>query len=78
MTEAGTASSLSRTGASIDRTRAVLSIAKAPAGVSELHLECGHVLRRRLSFCPPKYVRCPFCEKGETAAQAIAPAQKVF
>ena len=41
--------------------RAVVSITAARAGTSELVLECGHVLRRRLALCPPRRVICPSC-----------------
>jgi len=41
--------------------RAVVSISPGRAGTSELLLECGHVVRRRLAFCPPRRVFCPSC-----------------
>ena len=41
--------------------RAVVSISPGRAGTSELLLECGHVVRRRLAFCPPRRVICPSC-----------------
>jgi hypothetical protein len=43
------------------RARLVTAIRPGKSGVSELHLECGHVLRRRLSLCPPSKVICPYC-----------------
>lgn len=45
----------------VPKVRTVTAIQQRRAGVSELHLECGHVLRRRLALCPPSRVICPHC-----------------
>lgn len=44
--------------------RAVVSITPGRAGTSELLLDCGHSVRRRLSLCPPRRVICPSCRSG--------------
>jgi hypothetical protein len=43
------------------KVRAVLRIVPGRAGTSELHLSCGHTVRRRLKFCPPSKIVCPSC-----------------
>jgi hypothetical protein len=43
------------------KVRSVIEIRPGRAGTSELRLECGHVLRRRLALCPPTRVICPEC-----------------
>ena len=45
--------------------RAVISITPVRAGTSELLLDCGHVVRRRLALCPPRRVICPSCRGSQ-------------
>ena len=43
------------------KVRSVVRTVPVRAGVTELHLECGHVVRRRLGLCPPTRIICPSC-----------------
>ena len=45
------------------RSRAVIAIVPRKSGRVDLHLECGHVARRRLGLCPPTRVICTECER---------------
>jgi hypothetical protein len=45
--------------------RAVLSVTPRRNGCVGIALECGHVLSRRLSLCPPSRLPCPFCARAE-------------
>jgi hypothetical protein len=47
------------------RSRAVLSVTPKRNGCVEIALECGHVVRRRLSLCPPSRLPCPSCARAE-------------
>ena len=47
--------------APMPKARSVIDIVPRKAGISELHLACGHIVRRRLHFCPPSQVICPHC-----------------
>ena len=57
--------SMSGDGAPRDRrSRAVIEARRLPSGATELRLECGHVLRRKLKFCQPSRVICTLCPHG--------------
>lgn len=43
------------------RSRAVIATVPLKASTLELHLECGHVVRRRVAFCAPARVICTTC-----------------
>jgi len=43
------------------RTRRVLEFTARRGGATELRLECGHTLRRKLLFHRPDRVICPHC-----------------
>ena len=43
------------------QVRAIVSVDAKPGAVLELHLECGHVMRRRVYICRPQHVLCREC-----------------
>ena len=59
------------------RMRAVLTTIPLRGGTVELHLECGHVVRRRVAFCAPSRVICTRCPGGQTGAsvEVVEPRQ---
>lgn len=59
------------------RMRAVVATVPLKAGTVELHLECGHVVRRRVAFCAPALVICTRCPGGQTGAavKGVEPLQ---
>ena len=48
----------------------VVGMLPGRSGVVELQLSCGHAIRRRLSFCPPKRLLCPICKSASAAGKA--------
>jgi hypothetical protein len=57
------------------RSRAVLSTVPLKPGTVELHLECGHALRRRVAFCAPARVICTLCPRAPGADEIGAAAR---
>lgn len=66
--QAGGAGTASPTRPLDPRMRAVVATVLLKAGTVELHLECGHVVRRRVAFCAPARVICTRCPRGQTGA----------
>ena len=54
------------------RSRAVVATVPLKAHILELHLECGHVVRRRVAFCAPARVICTLCPGPGCDGQAGA------
>ena len=47
------------------RGRAIISVTPTRNGCADIALECGHVLKRRLTLCPPRRLPCPLCARAE-------------